>query len=109
MADPADLWSFSNSSVTASGDSGPLPTGTAVELAVDSTITTGGVTFYVDRQGSDGNWYSLWSSGAQATAGTVSASIGAGLTTTVSLGHTVRFRWVLSGSTAGFSVSLLTK
>ncbi|MEV5944439.1 hypothetical protein [Streptomyces sp. NPDC051994] len=84
-------------------------------LAVDVTLTsfTGGtsptVTFFVDRLGSDGVWYRLWTSAALNGAGVTSVQIGpfpaaTGIVTAVLTG-TARFGWTSTGTPTAITFS----
>jgi hypothetical protein len=103
--------------VSANGDSGPLPVGAVDYISLDINISAIGgsaslsVTFYIDRQGLDGNWYNIYSSSAQTSTGTITANLGPGLGTNVSLGSVIRLRWVLAGTapSATFSGSIIGK
>lgn len=88
-------------------------------LAVDVTLTgfTGGsspaVTFFVDRLGSDGVWYRVWTSAALTGAGVTSVQIGpfpaaTGIITAVLTG-TARFGWSTTGTPTAvtFSASVI--
>jgi hypothetical protein len=84
-------------------------------LAVDVTLTsfTGGsspsVTFFVDRFGSDGVWYRVWTSSGLTGAGATSASIGPSMGTAAVLTGTARFGWSTAGSPTAvtFSASVI--
>ncbi|MEV5944409.1 hypothetical protein [Streptomyces sp. NPDC051994] len=84
-------------------------------LAVDITLTsfTGGsspaVTFFVDRLGSDGVWYRIWTSSALNSAGVTSVQIGpfpvaTGIVTAVLTG-TGRFGWTSTGTPTAITFS----
>ncbi|MBX7464963.1 hypothetical protein K1Y80_02555 [Streptomyces sp. MAG02] len=84
-------------------------------LAVDVTLTsfTGGsspaVTFFVDRLGSDGVWYRVWTSSALTSTGVTSVQIGpfpaaTGIVTAVLTG-TARFGWSSTGSPTAITFS----
>lgn len=84
-------------------------------LAVDVTLTsfTGGsspaVTFFVDRFGSDGVWYRVWTSSAFTSAGVTSVQIGpfpaaTGIVTAVLTG-TARFGWSSTGTPTAITFS----
>lgn len=94
-------------------------TATMTGLAVDITLTsfaggtTPAVTFFVDRLGSDGVWYRLWTSAALNSPGVTSVNIGVGLTgagtAAAVLSGTARFGWSTSGSPTSvtFSASVI--
>lgn len=84
-------------------------------LAVDVTLTsfTGGsspaITFFVDRFGSDGVWYRVWTSSALNSPGVTSVQIGpfpaaTGIVTAVLTG-TARFGWSSTGSPTAITFS----
>jgi hypothetical protein len=111
-----DIWSQPSETVTSGGNSGELSVGGQQEFAFDANISSisgasASITFYIDRLALDGNWYSVWNSGAQTATGTVSASLGHGMASNVSLGSQARVRWVLAGTTPSilFSGSLIGK
>lgn len=90
-------------------------TATVSGLAVDVTLTsfTGGsspaVTFFVDRLGSDGVWYRVWTSAALSSAGVTSVQIGpfpaaTGIVTAVLTG-TARFGWTSTGTPTAITFS----
>jgi hypothetical protein len=103
--------------ISTSADSGPLNVQNYQELAVDinataKTGTSPTIQFLVDRLGADGVWYNVWTSSVVSTVTTtISQSIGAGLTLASSFGGTVRFKWVLGGTTPTwtYSVSIIGK
>lgn len=95
---------------TSATGSGALSVGQYRELAYDATIsavsgTTPSLTLILERQGADGNWYQVFASSAITAAGVVSASLGAGLSTAVAFGQTVRVRWTITGTTPSFTVT----
>lgn len=88
-------------------------------LAVDATLVsfTGGsspgIVFFVDRFGSDGVWYRVWTSASLTSATTVSVQIGpfpaaTGIVTAVLTG-TARFGWATTGTPTAvtFSASVI--
>lgn len=101
----------------AAGNSGTLNTTNVNRIAVDVNLTalTGGtaptVTFFLDRQGLDGTWYQVWSSGAKSAPAAVSTSVGDGCTVSEVIGAAVRLRWTFGGTvnptSVTFSVSIL--
>ncbi len=84
-------------------------------LAVDITLTsfTGGagpaITFFLERFGSDGVWYRVWTSAALNTPGVTSVNIGQGMGTAAVLTGTARFGWSTTGapSAVTFSASVI--
>lgn len=99
------------SAPSAAGNTGALDTSAVAQLAVDIAIAsfTGGtapsVTFLLERQGTDGAWYQVWSSGSRNTAGAASTSVGPGCTTPEVLTDAVRLRWTLGGTVAPTAVT----
>ncbi|HVA05514.1 MAG TPA: hypothetical protein VNG12_02115 [Acidimicrobiales bacterium] len=95
---------------TASGSTGPLEVGPLTTLAVDVNVsavsgTTPSMSLVVERQGSDGNWYSIWAPSAVTVAGVVSTSIGPGCATAAVVTSVVRLRWSITGTTPSFTFS----
>lgn len=86
------------------------------ELAVDVNVTAiSGVgatyTLLIDRLGSDGIWYTIYT-GANITAiGSQSVSLGVGASTNVSFGKTIRVRETVAGTTPSIthSISIIGK
>ena len=99
--------------ITASGTSGPLEMGPLTTLAadVDCTAVAGGgtATVFIEREGADGIWYPIWSPTAISGAGITSTSIGPGCATAAVLTSTIRFRWVISGTSVTYSVSIVAR
>lgn len=101
---------------TANGNTTNLSVGSLSELALDFNISAASGTsptlnLYMDRLGTDGNWYTIWSSAQVTAVSTVSTSLGAGTTTNVSFSSTVRVRWAIGGTTPSFTftISLIGK
>lgn len=107
------LYEQSSKAVSTSGDSGPLEVGPLTTLAADVNCTAvaggGTATVFVDRLGADGVWYPIWSPTAISGAGNTSTSIGPGCATAAVVTSTIRFRWVISGTSVTFSVSLIAR
>lgn len=114
------LATVTNAAFPASSPAGSyqFSTVTTATLAVDITFTsfTGGtspaITFEVDREGADGNWYKVWASSAVNAAGTVSVSIGPVPTetgppaaVTAALTGTARLTWSSTGTPTSWSGS----
>ncbi len=116
------LWSYTGAAVTGNGDSGPIDTTRVSMVAFDLNVTalTGGtsptVTFFVERQGADSNWYQVLSTSGITGALTVSVDISPGLTGTYSappgsaqqhavLSKAARVRWLFGGTVAPTSVA----
>ena len=89
-----------------------------------SAFTGTSITFFVDRQGTDGRWYnvaagtaisaiSTTSSNSAAVAGGQSFSIGAGLSsaggTALGLGKGMRIRWTGTITSVTFTISVIGK
>jgi hypothetical protein len=109
-------------SLTASGNSLQLP-GTSLDgfpnsdgirvaafdiLAIDFTVVSGTITFFVDREGADGLWYSILTSGALGAGGVFSATLAGQNSASQEFGVTVRLRWTVS-SAAVASASIVGK
>lgn len=95
---------------TATGNSGDLSVSSLTRLAVDFNVsavsgTVPSCTFSVERKGSDGIYYPVFTSSAVTAAGVVSASIGSGLTTAAAFGSTIRLKWAITGTAPSFSFS----
>jgi len=108
----ATILSLASAAYTASGVTGPLPTASVTELAVDANVTTitGGtspsITFYLDRLGADGVWYRMWTSAAVIVAGSVSTSVDPnGGATDAVLTDACRFGWTFGGTVAATSIT----
>lgn len=98
-----------------------LVCGNFTELSFDVNVTTLSgtgtptLTFHIDRKGSDGVYYTIWTGSAITTAAPTpqSVSLGAGLgSTPVAFGNLIRIVCVASGSTvtnAVFTMSLQGK
>jgi hypothetical protein len=89
--------------VAANGDTGWQPSGEVERLAVDIDVTsirgasTPGITFFLDREGQDGNGYPMYSPSGLTSSGVLSQSIGPGLQTAVLPSASTRLRWTLQG------------
>lgn len=113
MSTATTIYNLSSALQTGSGgNSGDLTVGSYVELAVDVNITgnqgsSPTIQFFVDRKGSDNIYYPIWQSSSQSSSSAqVSTAIGAGCAISQSFGATIRFRWVIGGSsTPGFTFS----
>ncbi len=96
--------------VITDGDSGWQPSGAVERLAVDLDVaslrgaSTPGITFFVDREGQDGNGYPMYSPSEITSAGTLSQSIGPGLQTAILPSASTRLRWTLQGSSLSTTV-----
>lgn len=108
---PVTVLNRASAAEVAGANSGALVTTNVSRIAVDINLTalTGGtaptVTFFLDRQGLDGIWYQVWSSGAKSTAATISTSVGDGCTVSEVIGASVRLRWVFGGTVNPTSVT----
>lgn len=107
----AALFSEPPTVISASGTSPAFRTDSITTLAIDATSTTivgsGAITLFVERQGSDGLWYSMNGAGtAISTATATSLNIGPGTANQSVLTAQARLRWVLTGTsiTVSFSV-----
>ncbi len=105
-----DVYTLASTAETASGNSGSLTVGQFTELAVDVNVsavagTTPTLNLYVDRQGSDGIWYTIYTATQVTAVATVSTTIGNGAVTANGFGNTVRLRWVIGGTTPSFTFS----
>lgn len=101
---------------TTNGNTNTFSVGSLSELSLDINVSAASGTsptlnFYVDRLGLDGNWYTIFSSAQLTAIGTVSASIGSGLSTNQSFGSDIRIRWAIGGTTPSFTftISLIGK
>jgi len=108
----ATILSSASAPYTASGVTGPLPTYSVSELALDANVTviTGGtspsITFYLDRLGADGVWYRMWTSAGILVAGSVSTSVDPdGGATNAVLTDACRFGWTFGGTVAATSIT----
>lgn len=105
------VYSVANDALTANGTSGALAVGAFTELALDIDVTVVSGTsptlqFTLNRIGPNGNAFPLWTSAQLTAAGSVSASIGAGLTTNVSFGAAVELGWTVGGTSPSFTVTV---
>jgi hypothetical protein len=109
----APLYSQPSTVVTASGTSGPLEVGPLTTLAVDINVTavagSGTVAPFIERLGADGVWYAIWDPTAIAATGMTSTSIGPGCTIPQVVPSTIRFRWVITGTSVTFSASIIAR
>lgn len=116
------LWTYVGPAVTGNGDSGAIDTTRISYAGLDINVTaiTGGtsptITFFVERQGGDGNWYQVLSTSGITGALTVSVDISPGLTGAYAappgsaqqhavFTKTARVRWAFGGSVAPTSVA----
>lgn len=113
--------------VNRSNPQGPIGVEGWREVDIDiflSAFTGTSITFFVDRQGTDGRWYnvaagtaltgpSTTSSNTAAVAGGQSFSIGPGLSaaggTALGLGKGMRIRWTGTYTVATFTISVIGK
>ena len=110
MAVLQNIYSRASAAATATGNSGVLPTGAANSIALDINIsavtgTTPSCTFTFDRQGADGNWYTVYTSSAQTATGNISTDIGPGCAVNHVLTGVGRLTWTISGTTPSFTFS----
>ena len=77
---------------------------------IDAVFITGTgtptITFFLERQGADGNWYPIWSPTAITTTGITSTSVGPGCATDAVVTENIRLRWTVSGTTPSFTTSI---
>ncbi len=104
------MFTLLSGSRTVGGASAALPSSELSRAAVDVQVTAvSGVgpslRVFVDRMGSDGVWYPVWSPAAMTAVGTLSTTIGQGMTVGQSLAAQVRLRWEISGTSAAFTFS----
>ena len=97
--------------VTTSGSTNPLQINAFGALAVDVAVTalsgtSPGISYFLERQGADGAWYSVWAPTAITAVGTASTSVGPGCSTPEVLTNTVRLRWEVSGTSPSFTFSI---
>lgn len=81
-----------------------------IDFAATITALTGSsasITFYVDKLGLDGQYYSIYNTGSITSSSSINQSIGPARATQTDLGVQGRLRWVLTGSSATVSVSML--
>lgn len=95
---------------TTSGVSGSMDVGRLTRVAIDVNVSAASgvgqtLTFHLDRQGVDGLWYPIWTSPQVSAVGTVSTSVGQGMTVAQSLAATTRLRWTIGGTTPSFTFS----
>lgn len=110
----ANLYSTpqAGTAITTAGETPTLLVGPLSTLAVDidvTTITGTGtptITFFLERQGADGNWYPIWSPTAITTTGITSTSVGPGCATDAVVTENIRLRWTVSGTTPSFTTSI---
>jgi hypothetical protein len=109
----ANAFSYKSTVTTASGASAPFQVGRLTTLAVDVSVTAvagaGTVAPIVERLGDDGVWYPIWNPAALTAVGLTSTSIGAGCTTPAVVTSTLRFRWVITGTSVTFSASIIAR
>lgn len=92
------------------GGSGALPSSDLSRAAVDVMVTASSglspqLRLFLDRLGSDGVWYPIWSPGAMTSSGTLSTTVGQGMAVGQSLAAQIRLRWEISGTNASFTFS----
>ncbi len=80
--------------------------GAAVDVQVTAVEGVGpSLRVFLDRLGSDGVWYPVWSPSAMSSPGTLSTTVGQGMVVGQSLASAVRFRFEISGTGASFTFS----
>lgn len=111
MADPVQqVYLLPSGALTASGNSGAISCPQIDRLAVDVSVTavtgtTPTLNLFLERQGLDGVWYSVWAPTQITAAGTTSTSVGHGLATNAAITGLIRLRWVIGGTTPSFTLS----
>lgn len=93
---------------TTGGSTVDLTVGSLKELAIDVNVTavagtTPSLVFTLKRVGSDGIYYSIWTSASLIAVSTASASLGVGAATNVAFGDLVQLSWAITGVSASFS------
>ena len=77
-----------------------------VDLRVSAVSgTSPSLTPRLERLGSDGNWYTIWTGTAMTAVGNQSANIGPGLTTAVLPVGQVRLAWTVTGTTPSLTLA----
>jgi hypothetical protein len=96
------------SAAQGSGNTLPIPVTSLEELLILIGVTAVGtnIIFYLDTQGLDGLWYTIYTSATLVAAGNLQTSAGPGLIVNYSLGQFVRLRWATTGGNATFSASI---
>lgn len=92
------------STITVNTNTADLAVGMYDSLAVDVNIsaisgTSASLTVYIDRKGADGHYYQIYAGTGLTAIGSVSLSLGHGMTTGVDFGNTLRIRLVIAGTT----------
>lgn len=102
--------------IVASVNSADLAVGTYDELSIDVNLsaitgTTPSYQLIVDRLGSDGVYYPIYTGTALTAVGVITISLGIGAPVNVSFGSTIRIREIISGTTPSVtrSVSIIGK
>lgn len=99
-----------------SPSSGAFSVGQFTTLDIDVNITaisgtSASYQLFVDRQGADGVWYTIYTGAAMTTVSAQSVTIGVGCATNIGFGNAVRIRSTVSGTTPSItrSVSVIAK
>jgi hypothetical protein len=101
-----------SAAVTSSGSTGRLNVENGVStLAVNVNVaavagTSPTLNVYLEGLDAVGNWYLLWQPAQITVAGSVPTSVGPGCATNVVVPPSVRFRWVLGGTSPSFTFSV---
>lgn len=106
----ADILTLDSQVYTTSGVTAPLAIGPLTTLAVDVDVTavsgtSASMSLFIERLGTDGHWYPIWSPTAITAAGVTSTSVGPGCATAAVVTSTIRFRWAVTGTTPSFTFS----
>lgn len=110
VLEPRTLLTLASQARATSGLAPAFATGDLTRAAIDVNVSAvAGVgpslRVFLDRQGTDGLWYPIWSPAAITAVGTLSTTVGQGMTVGQSLASTCRFRWEISGTTPSFTFS----
>lgn len=106
----AAIYTKASAAVTTTGNSGDIAATDANEVIVDINVTavtgtTPQVIFRLERKGSDGIYYTIWTSAAVTAPGQVSQTFGPGCETPKPTGPTVRLAWDITGTTPSITFS----
>ena len=117
MALPTVVLNRPSAAVSGNGNTEELAVASLERLALDLNVTALSgtapeITFYFERKGADGIWYSIAPPKYMNAIGSYSVGIGPACEVAVPLGFTNRLRWVIGGTggpTVTFSASILGK
>lgn len=110
MAVPQTLVNMASAPRATDGVSVAFDTSGLTQVAVDVNVTAlngVGVELRVilERRGSDGVWYPIWTSPAITANGSTSISVGPGMEVARALGALCRLRWTIAGTSASVTFS----